>query len=238
MNLNIRAKIRHPVAAILRVLSEIKHFIIRTYCVLPGTSNRFEKVERKIYAIEGLLVAGQERWLFDTAKALPDGATIVEIGGYKGRSTCCFAFGCVGTRKRVCTIDTFNGNETDFTGENRRNFFEVWQNNVKSNELLEYVTPLIGYSSKIAETWTGPIHLLFIDGSHEYEDVLADFNHFYPYVVPGGIVALHDVEPGHPGPLKVWNENAKGILTDTGVRSTLVFGRKPLHTREKVQVGL
>lgn len=218
-------------AKALRQLARIKPLMVKAWCTLPCSTVRFEKVEQKIYAVDGLLVPGQERWLFEAAKTLPDGATIVEIGGYKGRSTCCFAFACVGTRKHVFTIDTFNGNETDFSGENRRSFLKVWRNNIKSNGLLEYVTPLVGFSNKVAKTWSGPIHLLFIDGSHQHEDVLADFNNFYPYVVPGGIIALHDVEPRHPGPLRIWNEHAKGRLTDIGARSTLAFGRKPMEQK-------
>ena len=231
MTSGIRTRIRHLEAKALRLLARIKHLMVKAYCILPCSGVRFEKVEKKIYAVEGLLVPGQERWLFEAAKALPDGATIVEIGGYKGRSTCCFAFACVGTCKHIFTIDTFSGNETDFTGENRRNFFKVWRNNIKSNGLLKYVTPLIGFSNEVANTWSGPIHLLFIDGSHQYEDVLADFNNFYPYVVPGGIIALHDVEPGHLGPLGVWNEHAEGRLTDIGACSTLAFGRKPMEQK-------
>lgn len=212
---------------------KIKHLVAKAYSLLPGSGLRFEKVEEKIYAVEGLLVPGQERWLFEAARALPDGATILEIGGYKGRSTCSLAFGCVSTRKHVFTIDTFRGNESDFTGEGRTDFFDEWRNNIKRNGLVEYVTPLVGFSSEVAKTWSRPIHLLFIDGSHQYADVLTDFNNFYPYVVPGGLVALHDVEAGHPGPLKVWNEQAKKRLVDIGRCSTLAFGRKPRQKRER-----
>lgn len=212
----------------LRVLTRIKHFMLKIYSIFPWTGIMFEKVERNIYAVEGLLVPGQERWLFETAMALPDGAIILEIGCYKGRSTCCFAFACVGTRKHVFTIDTFNGNETDFTGNDRRDFFNVWRKNIQRNNLQEYVTALISFSYEVVKTWSKSINLLFIDGSHIYEDVLADFNNFYPYVVPGGVIALHDVEPGHTGPLRVWNEHVKGKLTDIGACATLSFGKKPV----------
>lgn len=38
----------------------------------------------------------------------------------------------------------------------------------------------------------GPIHLLFIDGAHDYAAVKADILSWTPAVVPGGIVAFHD----------------------------------------------
>lgn len=229
----IPASIRPLAARSRRLLARTKHFILKVYCVLPYTGIRFEKVEKRIYTIEGLLVLGQERWLFEAAKALPDGATIVEIGGYKGRSTCSLAFACVGTRKHVFTIDTFNGNETDFAGEDRRDFFDEWQNNIERNGLLGYVTPVIGFSSEVAKTWSEPIHLLFIDGSHQYDDVFEDFYNFYHYVVPGGIIALHDVGPSprgtHKGCYRVWHEHVKQRLIDIGACSTLAFGRKPIQ---------
>lgn len=198
----------------------------KTHKALFPSKGQFERIWKEIDRIEGFLVPGQERWLFETAWALPDGATIVEIGSYKGRSTCCLAYGCVGTRKRVYAIDTFSGNDTDFL---RRDFFTVFKENVERCGLSDYVVPAIGFSAEIARTWSRPIHLLFIDGSHVYEDVLADFHGFFPWVVPGGIVALHDVGDGrgHPGPFRAWHEDIKSQLVDIGTCSTLAFGIKP-----------
>lgn len=190
----------------------------------------FGDIKEKIYAIPGLLILGQEKWLFETAKSLPDDAVVLEIGGYLGRSTCCLAFGCVGTKRHVFTIDIF---DTTVDSEIARlhigseKFYEVWRGNIKRNELLEYVTPLIGLSKDVAKTWMKPINFLFIDGSHEYGEVLADFNNFYPHVVPGGLVGLHDVEEGHPDVVKVWNQHVKRKLVETGDYINLAFGKKP-----------
>jgi predicted O-methyltransferase YrrM len=40
-----------------------------------------------------------------------------------------------------------------------------------------------------------PIDLLFIDAYHSFEQCLADFNHFAPYVVPNGLILMHDMFP-------------------------------------------
>lgn len=187
---------------------------------------QFTKVWPHIDSIEGLLVSGQERWLFCKAWRLPDGASIVEIGSYKGRSTCCLTYGCVGTKKHVYAIDVFKSNDADFS---ERNFFSEFKDNMKKCGLTEYVTPFVGKSAEVARTWDKPIDLLFIDGSHAYEDVVADFRSLFPWVVPGGIVALHDVGEGHgwPGPFRAWHENIKSQLVDIGACSTLAFGSKP-----------
>jgi len=47
--------------------------------------------------------------------------------------------------------------------------------------------------------WSTPIVLLFVDGLHDYEHVLADFRHFAPHVVPGGLIAFHDYFEHCPG---------------------------------------
>jgi predicted O-methyltransferase YrrM len=91
--------------------------------------------------------------------------------------------------------------------------------------LSKYVTSVDGRSSEIAKTWRKPIDRLFIDGSHDYEDVLADFQSFSPCVKPGGVVAFHDVIDTWPGVLKVWTDVASVVLRETSFCATLAFGR-------------
>ena len=158
--------------------------------------------------------------MFKTAKSLQNDATIVEIGSLKGRSTCAMAYGCKGTNKHVFAIDTFTEYLNDFQG------------NIEKCGLSAYVTPIPGWSTEVAETWDKPIHFLFFDASQEYDDLLMDFENFFPHVVPGGIVAFHDVHTrlsgpvGYPGILKVWHDVASLVLVELGACSTLAFGTK------------
>ncbi|MHB8638633.1 MAG: class I SAM-dependent methyltransferase [Candidatus Acidiferrales bacterium] len=190
----------------------------------PRSDREWRRTLSLINSIEGWLLPGQDRWLFDAAYSLPDRANIVEIGSFKGRSTCSLAFGCRGTQKRVFAVDTFNGNDCDF---GYRDFSKEFSRNVERCGLSKYVQPVVGLSSEVAKTWNRPIDLLFIDGSHRYEDVLMDFEGFSPHVVPGGIVAFHDVSEDWPGPLRVWHEIAKHRLVDVGCCQSLAHGRKP-----------
>jgi predicted O-methyltransferase YrrM len=174
-------------------------------------------------SIEGWLYPSEGKWLFDAARSLPKDATIVEIGSFKGRSTCCLAFGCRGTNKRVFAVDTFDGGPD----LQRHDSFREFCLNIKRCQLSEYVEPVRGISWEIAKTWNKPIHLLFIDGSHIYEDVLADFASFLAHVVPGSIIAFHDVHENHPGVLKAWHKTFKHQLTDIGYCDSIGYGRKP-----------
>jgi predicted O-methyltransferase YrrM len=196
-----------------------------TYLQASPSERRFLAVRRRIGRIEGLLAAGQEKWLFDTAASLPDEATIVEIGVFKGKSTASMAFACRGTKKKICSIDTFNGNDSDFADLGRRDFFSIWRQNLENNGIANYAVPMVGLSQDIGKTWNREIDFLFIDGSHIYSDTLADFELFFPWVKPGGIVALHDV-PSHEGPTRVWAEK-NHLLLEHGRIANLAFGRKP-----------
>ena len=238
-------KVRNVVSAGSRT---IRLAAARAMRAMASSLNREEREFRRIWpmisSIEGLLVSpDQERWLFRMARALPDRSTIVEIGSFKGRSTSCLAFGCRGTSKRVFAIDTFLGNKEDFrTGEvflgkgkdgdytplsHDGEFFNEFMKNVRRGGVTEYITPVRGRSSEVGRTWNTPIEMLFIDGSHQYEDVLSDFELFYPHVVPGGIIAFHDVVETWPGPFKVWSDVASKVLCDTGKCSSIAFGKKP-----------
>ena len=197
----------------------------RIYDRLSPTEKEFRQAWPMIDSVEGFLVSPmQEHWLYAEAKSLPDGATVVEVGSFKGRSTCCLALGCRGTQKHVFAIDTFKGNEGDFK---YRPFLQDFLDNLQRCGLSKYVTPVDGRSSEIAKTWRKPIDLLFIDGSHDYEDVLADFQNFLPYVQPGGVIAFHDVIDTWPGVVRVWRESASPVLVETGFCATLAYGRVP-----------
>jgi predicted O-methyltransferase YrrM len=172
---------------------------------------------------EGWLFDAEPKWLFERALSLPDGANLVEIGSFKGLSTSCLAFGCRATKKRVFAVDTFDGGPD----LQRHDSFQEFCSNIERCQLSEYVEPVRGISWEIAKTWKKPVHFLFIDGSHIYEDVMADFASFFPHVVPGGIIAFHDVHENHPGVLKAWHETFKHQLSGTGYCDSIGYGRKP-----------
>lgn len=186
----------------------------------------FQRAWLHIQPLPGLLVSPhQERWMFLAARQLPDPANIVEIGSFKGRSTCCFGLAVKGTGRHIYCIDTFNGNDVDF---HHRDFLAEFQGNIDRCGLTEQVTACRGLSHDVAKTWDRPIDLIFIDGSHQYEDVLADFENYFPFVKPGGVVAFHDVDETWPGVVKAWDQDVKQHLTDIGFCRTIAFGRKPV----------
>lgn len=190
-----------------------------------GNLKDFEKIYPLIEPVQGFLKSPQqELWFFRTARRAPEDAVIVEIGSFLGRSTVSFALGCTGTRKHVFAIDLFEG-DNDMYGSG--DFLGRFHNNIKSCGVEAYVTPIKQHSLKVAAAWNKPIDVLFIDGSHEYEDVKADFHAFYPHVKKNGIIAFHDIKGQWDGVIRFWNEvQAEGLLKEVGQVSSLGFGKK------------
>jgi predicted O-methyltransferase YrrM len=188
---------------------------------------KFQKVYNSIDQVEGFLKSPhQEFWFFKSASRSPKNAVIVEIGSFKGRSTVSFGFGCVGTSRHIYAIDLFEGDNNMYGAGD---FLKIFNDNVSSCGLSNYVTPMKMHSLEAAKKWNRPIDILFIDGSHEYEDVKADFFAFYPFVRPGGIIALHDIHGMWTGVIKFWGEiKEQELLLNTGKVSSMGYGVKPL----------
>ncbi len=47
-------------------------------------------------------------------------------------------------------------------------------------------------SHQIANSWDKPIDFLYVDGDHRYEAVKQDFNDWFKYIKPNGVLLLHD----------------------------------------------
>jgi hypothetical protein len=70
---------------------------------------QFRRFWPLVDSVEGWLLASEGNWLFNSARSLPNRANLVEIGSYKGRSTCCLALGCRDSERRVYAVDSFDG---------------------------------------------------------------------------------------------------------------------------------
>ena len=182
---------------------------------------KYDDVKDRIEKVVNHLVPGQQKWLFEKSLALPDDAVILEIGSHRGGSTIPLGLPCIGTHRRMFSIDI------------RLDAPHVqadWKNNVARFGLEPYVTEIVGDSAVILKAWSerrGHPDFVFIDGAHEYEGVLADFTLSFPWVKSGGQIAFHDVCPPWDGPMRVWNEVASARLVAHEQNETIMCGRKP-----------
>jgi predicted O-methyltransferase YrrM len=185
----------------------------------------FDEAWEKIKDVEGLLCSPhQEKWLFNAASE--SNGDVLEIGSFMGRSTCCLALGMLGTHKRVFALDPF---DSSFFKQIRHkipdDYFQVFKENIQICGVEDHVIILKGFSNDFADKFHNKLGMLFIDGSHKYEDVIFDYETFSPFVKQGGIIAFHDVDRGHGGSRRAWREVAPS-LDKRGNCKNLAYGYK------------
>lgn len=75
----------------------------------------------------------------------------------------------------------------------------------------------------VEEIEDNSIDLLHIDADHEYESVKKYFNTYYPKVMPGGIILIHDTN-GHLGSKQFSEELHKKFNCKTFIANWLISG--------------
>jgi predicted O-methyltransferase YrrM len=147
----------------------------------------------------------------------------IEIGSWKGKSTVCLALGIKENGSgKVYAIDHHRGSKEHGTV----NTYEEFKKNIFSFGVSDYVIPLVMSSEEANKSWQRPIKLLWIDGSHEYEDVKKDFLIWQEYLVEGGLIAFHDTF-FWPGPKKVVDEYIfGGEFKNIGFVDDITFATK------------
>jgi len=181
-----------------------------------------------VEAVPGHLHPGQEEWLFNAARELPDGSDILEVGPHRGRSTCALALGCLGGGKHIYSIDTFRGKWEDTDVQGPAMYLGEFLANLDSCGVAELVTPMVGYSSSYWAGWNKPIGMLFVDGGHQWEAVHGDLSAFFPWLVGGGLLAVHDVwgdSPTGRDTERAWCEFLPR-LSDHKIEHNLAWGWK------------
>jgi predicted O-methyltransferase YrrM len=153
------------------------------------------RVKPLIAEVPGWLTEEEGEALYDLARACTGRGVIVEIGSWKGKSTICLGLGSrAGVSLPIYAVDP----HADYR-------FGDFQRNVERAGIADLIRPIASLSQPAAEHFEEPIELLFVDGSHEFELVLEDFEKWVPKVVDGGWVAFHDTT-WTAGPRKVVGE--------------------------------
>lgn len=179
----------------------------------------FEYYENEVLIskLEGYLSEVQGFTLMVLAEQGPGAGAIVEIGSFKGKSTCWLAKGAKkASREKVTAIDAFTGSPEHQPGMENEDHdvvrigttLEAFKRNIAAIGVDDYVETIVAKSQDAATTWQGPIRLLFIDADHSYEASKQDFDLWSPHVARGGLVCLHDI--GHwPGVTEFYDREVK-----------------------------
>ena len=132
------------------------------------------------------------------------GSKFVEVGCWKGKSSSYMAVEIVNSGKNIefYCVDHFLGD--DGAGWNS-DLYEIFTNNMKPVERYYNVfrMPSVEAAKKFEDE---SLDFVFIDASHDYENVKKDIDAWKSKVKIGGIFAGHDYNNFHPETIKAVDE--------------------------------
>jgi len=151
---------------------------------------------------------------------LAGGKAVLEIGSYCGRSTICLAQ----EARNVSVVDTFQGDGTALPG----NTLNLFKKNLRRAGIHDRVTVHEGLSSDVLPALPPVFDLVFIDGDHSYESVMADARMAAEVIRPGGLLVFHDYgRPQDPGVTRAVDELREAGGAEVGRLGSLYVMRAP-----------
>jgi len=137
-------------------------------------------------SIEGWLTRGQARVLFEAARALRDGDTVVEIGSHQGRSTVVLA-SALPVAGRLIAVDPFDPAWRYGAPGTRDRLLH----HLEAAGVASRVEIVVNTSSAVRAAYDGEVGLLYVDGKHDYWTVRDDLR-WADRLPDGGVVLVHD----------------------------------------------
>jgi len=148
----------------------------------------FEEAWARSESVEGWLTREQGEALFVAAGTVRPGYAAVEIGSHHGKSAILIA-GNLPEGVSLTAVDPFDdprwGGGTDS--------LDAFRRNIAAADLGERIELFRGLSEDASRSWKGPlVSFLWVDGAHDLESTLKDFDGWMPHMAPGGLIYVHD----------------------------------------------
>lgn len=168
-----------------------------------------DKILEEVAAIEGFLSPKEMRFLVLLGACPTAEGEILEIGSFKGRSTVILAKASAAAGDRgIVAVDPLTApSETDPDLRGDESSLRDFMDNIGRHSVADRIEFHQSLSHTVAETWTRPLRLLWIDGDHTYQGAKSDLQGFAPHLADGAIVAIHDVLHEYEGPVRVFMED-------------------------------
>lgn len=159
--------------------------------------------------LSGLIPDEEGAVLAALAALVPADQAIIELGSYKGKSTCYLAAGArAGHGAVVYAIDAWNldGNPNGRHGYAEQSTADAFDAQLAAAgvKLGTEVVPVQEFTVLAGQQWAGvggpPVGMLYVDADHSYEAVWSDFWTWWPHLADDAIVAFDDWQtPKNPG---------------------------------------
>lgn len=187
----------------------------------------------KTHSIPGMTAPSELKALYYAVLFAPRG-NVVEIGSWLGKSTVFIAKALQQKDSgQVYAVDTFQGNagkESLYTAplSEDESIYQRFKNNLNVAGVQKVVKPLKTTSEKASyKKELKSAAVVFIDGCHEYDEVLEDIKRWKSHVKKDGLLILHDYHPNFPGVVAAAKEQlAKSSFTPLFLCDTLLAFRK------------
>lgn len=163
---------------------------------------------------------------------------LLEVGSYCGKSAVYLGAAARAGGTVLFSVDHHRGSEENQAGwehhdpevvdpeTGRMDTLPFFRRTVERAGLEDAVVAVVGDSPVIAANWSTPLGLVFVDGGHALDVVLADFEAWSPHVAAGGMLVFHDVfedpRDGGQAPFEVWKRAvASGLFIPVSTTGSL-----------------
>jgi len=163
---------------------------------------------------------------------------LLEVGSYCGKSAVYLGAAARAAGVVLFSVDHHRGSEENQAGwehhdpevvdpaTGRMDTLPFFRRTIERAGLEDAVVAVVGDSPAIAAHWRTPLGLVFIDGGHALDVVLADYEAWSPHVAAGGALVFHDVfedpRDGGQAPFEVWKRAvASGMFTPVSTTGSL-----------------
>lgn len=185
-----------------------------------------KKTLELVLRIPGWLTVNEGKFLEKAAASLSHVAgSIVEIGSFQGKSTIWLSQADL----PVFAVDPHKG---EVSGGKTPPTLAAFHKHLKEAGVDHLVRALVMTSAEAAKDWDKPVKLIFIDGLHDHAHALEDFSLWWPHVVPGGFVVMHDAFCGWLGAGDVAMRHIvySPEFAQIGVVGSIIYGVKGTPT--------
>lgn len=176
----------------------------------------------ELETLEGLISAEVGELLHNQAGVVPASNAIVELGSYKGKSTAYLARGAkIGYGAPVFAVDAWSEEVSAWRNRVLERLpsatYREFLDQISRAGVKDQVTPLRSMTTLAAEMWADmeggqSVGLLYIDGDHHFDAVLADYRAWRPHLAEGALIVFDDYDTEtNPGVLA-----AVSALADAG----------------------
>ena len=194
-------------------------------------------------AIKGFLLKEEGESLYLAAKKYSKRGPCLEIGSYCGKSALYIGSAVKENNQLLYSIDHHKGSEEQQPGEeffdpdlldetgNSINSLPFFLDTISKAGLKDIVIPMISTSVEVSKAWTKPLAMVFIDGGHSEKAANEDYDAWNPHIIPGGLLAIHDVFPnpedgGRP-PFNIYTKAKKsGLFKEVDLIGSLALLEK------------